>query len=172
MYLLSFLVVLLISFYTIAFPIGVIGDWSYIFYYFDFGSFALLILLCVPILIGSGLFWDFNNAFRLAIRIKEKAGETKEEEKRNVSKEVSLLEVKHAIESVILVRKVLGTGAIFIVLLTLVEVFSSIIPNSENCLGSNLSVTILPLVYAFAIDLYLLPVEARLKVRLNNMIHQ
>lgn len=178
MYLLSFFIVLLVSFYTIAVPIGVTGNWDYVFYYFDLGSFVLLILLCVPILIGSGLFWDFNNAFRLAIRTKEKVEERNEKEDKNEKqkvkkrKEVSLLEIKHAIEAVSLVRKVLITGGIFLVLLTLVEVFSYLIPGSEEGFGPNLSITILPLLYAFAIDLFLLPIEARLKVRQNNMIHQ
>lgn len=160
MYLLSFLAVVVVSLFTIGLTsIGVLGNWSGVYWYFDTWSFILLIIVCVPILIGSGLFKDFNNAFLLAVKTKRKS-------------EASLPEVKHAIEAVFLVRKVLVAGGTFIVLLTLVFILACLTPEYYEIVGKNTAVALLPLVYAFAIDLLLLPIESRLKVRLNDMMHQ
>lgn len=168
MYIISFLVVVIASLLTMGTFVEVIGDWSGVYLYLDIWSFAILIVLCIPILIGSGLFKDFNNAFRLAVKIKTKTDAVQKTEKKG-GREVTLPEVKHAIEAVILVRKVLIAGGTFIVLLT----FSFLLQYlSEDAFGRNVAVAILPLTYAFAADIFLLPVEARLKVRLNDMIHQ
>ena len=176
MYLLSFLAVVVVSLFTIGFTsVGIIGNWSGVFLYFDTWSFAIVIILCVPILIGSGLFKDFNNAFRLAVKVKEK-GKAETEEKEQIKKkekaEVSLPEVKHAIEAVSLVRKVLIAGGTFIVLVTLISLFAYLNSEELRIIGLNTAVALLPLVYAFAVDIFLLPIESRLKVRLSDMMHQ
>lgn len=183
MYLLSFLAVVIVSLLAIgttSMGIGAIGFFGGI--YLDYWSFGILILLCVPILIGSGLFKDFNNAFRLAVKIKEKTEtepSTKEKieteaepsTKKKRKSEASLTEVKHAIEAVCLVRKVLVAGGAFIMLLTFTFLLAC--SNSDfYAIGADMAVALLPLIYAFAIDIFLLPMEARLKVKLNDMMHQ
>lgn len=181
MYLLSFLAVVVVSVFTIGLTVGgVTGSWGGAYLYFDTWSFAMLIILCVPILIGSGLFKDFNNAFRLAVKIKAKTEteetEVKQETKKKGKTEASLPEVKHAIEAVSLVRKVLIAGGTFIVLLSLIAIFAYLNPeyyeSGMHVVGINTAVALLPLVYAFAVDIFLLPIESRLKVRLNDMMHQ
>lgn len=151
MYLLSILAVLLASLIMMCFSAGGIGE---IYYFGDLWSFLILLIICVPILIGSGLWKDFNNAFRLAGRKK---------------KETTLLEVKRAIEAFSLVIKTLLAAGCFIVIFSVILLLTD--RSLENyVLQINLSVAVLPLLYVFAIIIFLLPIEARLKVRLNELL--
>lgn len=171
MYLLSFLAVVIVSLFTIATTsIGLTGNLSEAYLiYFDVWSFGILIILCFPILISSGLVKDFNNAFRLTVKVKSKTDTEQEEKKRET--EVSLPEIKRAIEAVVLVRKVLIAGGTFIVLLTVTFILAYFTSDSD-ALGNTIAAALLPLVYAFAADIFLLPIEVRLKVRLNDIMHQ
>ena len=103
MYIVSILAVILLMIIMMAFT-GSLGI-SMVACYIDTPSLILLIILCVPMLISSGLMKDFNRAFKIVIA---------------KNKEVSLTEIKRSIEAVELVMKVLIYGAVFILIFTLI----------------------------------------------------
>lgn len=121
--------------------------------YVDGVSLIMLLIFTLPMLIASHLLKDFNNAFRLS---------TKKSEIKNIS------EIKRAIEAVDLVMKVLlGAGAFIAVFLGIMILHEL---DDSSTIGPKMSIGMLSLVYALAIDLFLLPLKARLKVRLHEFI--
>lgn len=128
---------------------GLTGIVSYI----DLVSLVMLAIFTLPILIASHLLKDFNNAFRLSM-------------KKNQIKSMS--EIKRAIEAVDLVMKVLlGSGA-FISLFLIVMILGNL--DTPSTIGPQISVALLSLVYALAINLFLLPLRAVLRRRLQEFI--
>ena len=147
MYIFSILAVVLLMIIMMACT-GSLGM-SMLACYIDMPSLILLIVLCVPMLISSGLMKDFNRAFKIGI--------TK-------NKEVSLTEIKRSIEAVELVMKVLIYGAVFILIFTLIIILRSL--NDLSHLGPNLAVAVLPLIYALALELILIPLKSRLRIKM------
>ncbi len=151
MYLLSILVFLVLC---IVFMINVTGIGSTgIIYFIDMPTIIMLIMLVIPMIVIAGLLKDFNNAFRFGTKMK---------------KPVKKAELSRALEAVSLAIKAFWTAGIFTFL---VPTGSVLIKNSGNL---NLSLTIsyiavglLPLCYASAFAIVLLPLKSRLKVRLD-----
>jgi len=153
MYFISVLAVVIVSAFFLL--LGGPGPGSgKIYWFIDVPSLLPLILFNVPMLIGAGLFRDFNNAFRFGIR---KGGEE------------SLIELKRAIEAVTLVRRVTLAAGGFDLIFQLVLILGML--SSPETLGPCLAVGMLGLLYAFAFVLILLPLESRLKMKLQNMLH-
>lgn len=152
MYLFSVLGVIVVS----AFFLITGGPWpgsGKIYWFIDFASLVPLILFNVPMLLGAGLLKDFNNAFRFGIR---KEGEE------------SLIELKRAIEAVALVKKVTLTAGGFDLIFQLILILGML--SDPQTLGPCLAVGMLGLLYAFAFVLILLPLESRLKMKVQSML--
>lgn len=150
MYLLSILVFLVLC---IVFMITVTGVGSTgIIYFIDMPTIVMLFLLVVPMMVSAGLLKDFNNAFRFGTKVK---------------KSVKKVELSRALEAVSLAIKAFWTAGIFTFL---VPTGSVLIKNSGNLdlshTMSYIAVGLLPLCYASAFAIVLLPLKARLKVRL------
>lgn len=152
MYILSIVAVAVVIFVISLFTgMGIEG----VFYNINLMSFSLLALLTVPMLVASHLAKDFNNAFGLCM-------------KKNVPQNMG--EIKRAIEAVDLMMKVvLSAGSLltvsaFIVILKTVE--------SLDALGPKVSVALLSLIYALGLNLILLPVRSKLRIRLQEFMEE
>lgn len=150
----------LISIITVILGIGLLnlfsGDpISGVTYFLDAVSFVMLGILTVPMLISSGLVKDFNNAFRLSMS------------KNKIS---SMGEVKRAIEAVNLVMKVVLVAGVFIATCLFVIMLHEL--DAPETLGPKTAIAILSLVYALAINLFLLPLKSRLKMRLQDYMEE
>lgn len=152
MYFLSFLGVVLISAFMMMLSTGSNG----LIYFLDFPSALVMLLFGSTILLSAGLLKDFNNAFRLVVKI--------EREKQNT---VSEKELQRAIEAVRLAIKTMLTGGVFSFLFTCVLIMTQLAEPEK--LGPMLAVGMLVLLYGLAVVLILLPLEARLRVRLNDI---
>jgi flagellar motor component MotA len=152
MYFLSFLGVILISALMMMLSTGGNG----LVYFLDFPSALVILLFGSTILLSAGLLKDFNNAFRLVVGIRQ--------EKEN---KVSEMELRRAVEAVRLAIKTMLTGGVFSFLFTCVLIMMQL--NEPSKLGPMLAVGMLVLLYGLAVVLVLLPLEARLRVRLHDM---
>lgn len=113
----------------------------------DFPSLLLLLLITIPVLLASGLGKDFVNAFRLFFGKKGKGG---------------LTERKKAVEALNVFMKALRYGGIFVVLLQFVGL-SNITEEFDVLVWLlNMAVMIIPLLYAYVLNLLLLPIRSRL----------
>ncbi len=151
MYFLSFLGVVLISAFMMMLSTGGGG----LVYFLDFPSALVMLLFGSTILLSAGLLKDFNNAFRLVVRM----GREKESA-------VSEGELRRAIEAVRLAIKTMLTGGVFYFLFTCVLIMVQL--DTPEKLGPMLAVGMLVLLYGLAVVLILLPLEARLRVRLSD----
>lgn len=73
--------------------------------YMDVTSLLILFILCIPILISSGLVKDFNNGFRILFK---------------KGKQTNLAEIKRAVEAVELTMKILLYSGMFSFLFSVV----------------------------------------------------
>ena len=151
MYFLSFLGVVLISAFMMM--LSTVGGG--LVYFLDFTSALVMLLFGSTILLSAGLLKDFNNAFRLVVRM----GREKESA-------VSEGELRRAIEAVRLAIKTMLTGGVFSFLFTCVLIMVQL--DTPEKLGPMLAVGMLVLLYGLAVVLILLPLEARLRVRLSD----
>lgn len=119
----------------------------------DLATLLLLLIIFIPLLVSSGLWKDFNNAFRLGIGKKKAAG---------------LLELKRAKEAVGLSIKIIVAGTVFIMAVSAVQVLYML--ESPALLGPNLAVIILSLVYGMFVVLILLPLQSILNVKIQEYI--
>ena len=153
MYLLSILCVILL--------VGVMGiiswgmDASYILRFVDFNTLLFLVLFLIPLLSSGGLLKDFNNAFRLGIGKKKAA---------------SLMELKRAKESVSLTIKILLAVSAFIG--SIQGVFILYNMDDPSFLGPYFSVVLLTVVYGMGIILILLPLQAKLNIKIQEYISE
>lgn len=116
--------------------------------FIDLSSLLLVLLLAIPVLVSSGLFRDFNNAFRIAFG-----------KKKN-----SLIELKRALEAVnMMIRTFLCTG-LFLFLASMITVLHRM--DTPESLGPAISVSLLCFIYGTAMALLLLPVKAIMQVRI------
>lgn len=116
--------------------------------FIDLSSLLLVLLLAIPVLVSSGLFRDFNNAFRIAFS-----------KKKN-----SLIELKRALEAVnMMIRTFLCTG-LFLFLASMIAVLHRM--DTPESLGPAISVSLLCFIYGTAIALLLLPIKAIMQVRI------
>lgn len=117
--------------------------------YIDLTSLVLVLVIAFPTLIAAGLFRDFNGAFRIAL------------EKNNNK---SLTEMKRALEAVELFMKSVLYAGIFTFLFTCIIILRMLVDLAY--VGPNLSVALLTLIYAMVINLVLMPVRYRIKVKI------
>ena len=153
MYLLSVICVILLT--TV-----MCGSWgvtgSTMFYRFcDFSTIIFLVLFLVPLLISGGVLKDFSNAFHLVIGKKE-AG--------------SLSELKRAKEAVNLTIKIMIVVSVFICALQGIFIIYSMDDLAK--LGPSFSVALLSLIYGMGIALVLLPLQARLNIKIQEFISE
>ena len=113
----------------------------------DFPSLALILLIGISVLAASGLWRDFVNAFRFTMGKNKKAG---------------LSEWKRAKEAVELFMKAAKYGGIFIALMNFSNIYK--IPDDPWVWRANLVVMSLTLLYAYAVNVLLLPVRSRLNI--------
>jgi len=85
-------------------------------YFIDMPSLIILLLICIPILLASNLWKDFNNAFRIVL---------------GKGKERTLLEIKRAVEAVNLVMKTLLYGGFFAFFFTIPIILHAV--TSHTC---------------------------------------
>lgn len=122
-------------------------------WFLDVPSLLVVLLFDSMILISSGLTKDFNNAFRMALKN---------------GKEKGLSEIKRAIEAVALVRKTTLAAGVFSMIFGLIMAIGQL--DDPAMMGPNLAVASLTLLYALAVVLILLPLESRLKMKLQNLL--
>ena len=121
----------------------------------DAPSIVIVLLICIPILISSGLLKDFNNAFRIALSRKKEAG---------------LTEIKRAAEAVNLTIHTLFYSAFFLFAISLIAILRSL--SDPAMLGPNLAVAFLTCIYSLALALVLLPIKSILTVRAIEFMQQ
>lgn len=113
----------------------------------DLPSLLMILLIGISVLIASGLWKDFVNAFRFTMGKDKKHG---------------LSERKRAKEAVELLMKATRYGGMFIALMNFANIYN--IPDDPWAWRANLVVMSLTLLYAYAINVLLLPVRSRLNV--------
>ena len=153
MYLLSIISVIILTGAMCAFSFGM--DINYVPRVIDFPTIFFLVLFLIPLLISGGLLKDFNNAFRLGIG--KKPAE-------------SLMELKRAKESVSLTIKIMISLSIFICAIQGINILYSM--NDPATLGPSFSIALLSLIYGMGIALILLPLQARLNIKIQEFISE
>ncbi len=119
-------------------------------YLIDLPSILLILLITIPILMSTGLFRDFNNAFRLGMRKKEE--------------NVTLRELKRAVEAVSLAIRTILLSGVLVSVIQCVAILRNL--DDPSFLGPMLSLAILVIVYAMGLALLLLPLRTRLKIKM------
>lgn len=153
MYLLSIICVILMT----AVLCGTLGMSGSVMFgrLYDFPTIIFLVLFLVPLLISGGLLKDFSNAFRFAIGKKE-AG--------------TLLELKRAKEAVSLTIKIMMVVSVFICAIEGIFIIYSM--DDPTKLGPSFAVMLLSLIYGMGFALVLLPLQARLNVKIQEFISE
>jgi len=113
----------------------------------DVPSLLMLAFITLPVLLASGLGKDFLNAFRLFFGKKEYS---------------RLAERKKAIEALDVAIKSLRAGGIITVLLQFIGICNVLKEFDILKWQANMAVLLLPLVYAYMLNLLLLPIKSRL----------
>ena len=131
----------------IIFWAGIMAGWGNFWVMFDFPSLMMVALIGISTLAASGLWKDFLNAFRLAVGKKKNAG---------------LSEWKRAKEAVELFMKAVKYGGFFIALMEFANLYNT--PDDPWIWRANLVVMSLVVLYAFGINVLLLPIRSRLSV--------
>lgn len=152
MYIISIITVIIVSVLMMLFT-----DWgiSSVIWFIDPVSLLLILLITIPIMLSAGLLKDLNNACRIAI-------------KKNV--EITYRELKRGIEAVCLLRRTLIAAGAFTALFSLVMVLMGC--EEQALLAPNCAVAITGFVYAMGFVIILLPLESRLKIKLQDMMHE
>ena len=122
------------------------GDPGWITMLLDSPSLIVLLFITISVLLSSGLLKDFSNAFRLFFG-KKRQGETAEKKK--------------AVEALDVVMKSLHYGAVFAILLQF-TVLCNVMEPDNNVWWFNMAVLFIPLLYAYILNLLLLPIRSRL----------
>lgn len=117
-------------------------------YMVDGVTLGVMVLIIITVLLSAGLHQDFVQAFRFALGKPE---------------HVSLLKLKRAKEAVTLTLKAtIG----FAVLITSISVIGSLRLATPAALPVNLAVSILGLVYSAIFCLLLIPIQAKIKIKI------
>jgi len=147
MYFISIVAVICISGFLL-----MLGQGSVV-WFIDMPSLIVILLFDITMLFSAGLVKDFNNAFRMVLR---------------TGKDESVTEMKRAIEAVGLVRKTTLAAGVFSMIFGLIMAMGQL--GNPELLGPNLAVASLTLLYALAFILILLPLESRLRMKLQNLL--
>lgn len=118
-------------------------------YMIDLPSIIILIIVSIPLLFASGLMKDFLKSFSIVLE-------------RN--KEISLIQLKKSMEAVGMAIQTNFYAGGFIAIISIIIVLKDL--NSLDYLGPNLVVAILPLMYAFAINIVLISIKYKLKLKI------
>ena len=123
------------------------------FRFFDVVSMLAIIVTFIPMMAASGLFKDFNNAFKLTI------GKKKEE---------SILELKKAKDAVKF------AGKLFIITGIITSLIGFIMA-SYDCTNVrsfmvNMSVALLTIFYGLVFYICLLPIQVRLEIKISEFM--
>lgn len=124
-----------------------------VMWFIDLPSLLIILLFDGMLLFSAGLVKDFNNAFRMGFG---KGGKER------------LSEIKRAIEAVALVRKTTLAAGVFSMVFSFILAMGYLADPAR--IGPTLAVAGLTLLYALAIELILLPLEARLRLKLQNLL--
>ena len=122
-------------------------------WFIDMPSLMVILLFDITMLFSAGLVKDFNNAFCMVLK---------------TGKDESVTEMKRAIEAVGLVRKTTLAAGVFSMIFGLIMAMGQL--GNPELLGPNLAVASLTLLYALAFILILLPLESRLRMKLQNLL--
>lgn len=117
--------------------------------FFDIVSFLLLLVLTLPMLALSGSLRDLFQAFSIAFSRKRQS---------------TAYEMKRAVYALKLCRSLLLYSALFWALAAAIVILSSL--TSLDKLGPSLAVAILTVMYACALCILLLPVQASIEKKL------
>lgn len=153
MYLLSILVFLVLC---ILFLMR--GGLGSIIYFIDMPSIITLALLVLPMMIIAGVIKDFNNAFRLSAKVKKPA-------KRE--------ELLRSAEAVSFVMKAFWAAGIFGFLIPTMNTFLQTSDDLTVLLAMKyIAVGSISPCYASMVTVILLPLRARLRMRLNELCEE
>lgn len=152
MYFLSIISVIIATGIICLTSMGVGGNYI-VWRIFDVPTIIMFLLLFIPLLASSGLWKDFNNAFRIGI------GKKKTE---------NLLELKRAGEAVGLGIKITGAAAMFIVAIQFIQILYNL--EDSYLLGPSLVVLTLAVLYGMGLIMILLPLKSILNVKIQEYI--
>ena len=147
MYLISIIAIILLISLGLVYSMGLSS--MTIAYLIDFPTLILLLIVCIPFLVASGLVKDFNNAFSIALSRK---------------KNVSLNELKRATEAVTLAIKTLLGSGFLIFLMSMITILHRL--DTPESLGPHISVALIAFIYACVFALPLLPLRSILNLRI------
>ena len=117
--------------------------------FIDLSSVLLLLCICVPILLSTGLGKDFSNAFRIVL---------------NSNKEYDRKSLQRTLEAVkLMIHTLLCSGGLLFLLNSIITLHRL---DDPAALGPIVSTSFLSVLYALAISLLLLPVQSILKMKL------
>lgn len=131
----------------IVFFAGQMAGWVDFTAGWDFPSMVMIVLIGISALAASGLWRDFLNAFGLTVGKRKNAG---------------LSEWKRAKEAVELFMKSIRYGSFFLALIEFIHIYN--LPDDSLVLRANLVVMSLVLLYAYGMNVLLLPIKSRLDV--------
>ena len=120
----------------------------------DLFTLLVILLVVITILAATGLHKDFIHAFQLALSKKAHA---------------SMAQLKRAKEAVDLtLRSIIGSG----VMITSISIVQSLFLAESSALPANLGVSTLGIVYASCLYLLLLPIRAKLEVKIMEYMEE
>lgn len=146
MYLISFIAVILT---IVLCSTGLWGHSSVLRYFIDLPTLIILLIICIPFLISTGLIKDFNNAFRIVLSKK---------------KETTLIELKRAVEAVSLTIKSLFVTGFLFAMMSLFTILRTL--DTPETIGPKMSLCILSIIYVCVLILILLPLRSTLNLRI------
>ena len=117
--------------------------------FIDLSGILLLLCICIPILLSTGLGKDFSNAFRIVL---------------NSNKEYDRRSLRRTLEAVrLMIRTLLCSGGLLFLLNSIITLHRL---DDPAALGPIVSTSFLSVLYALAISLLLLPMQSILKMKL------
>lgn len=152
MYFLSIISVIIATGIICLTSMGVGGNYI-VWRIFDVPTIIMFLLLFIPLLVSSGLWKDFNNAFRIGIGKKQTE---------------NLLELKRAGEAVGLSIKITGAAAMFIVAIQFIQILYNL--KDPYLLGPSFVVLTLAVLYGMGLIMILLPLKSILNVKIQEYI--
>lgn len=126
------------------------GGWGVLSMMWDSPSFVMILVMGGAVVAAAGFWKDFLNAFRLAM---------------GKRRQVGLTEWKRAKEAVELFSRALRYGSFFIALLQFTAV-SAVTMNEPQVQWITLVMAALPLLYAYAVNILLLPIKGRIAINM------
>lgn len=149
MYLLAVLAVVVMSFVTVA----VMRSGGNLQYFSEPLSFLMLLVICVLMLLVTGLLKDFNHAFRYLLKKDTDPG---------------LYQMKRSLEAVKFVMKTVVYGTVFFTSVSLVTLLYRI--DDISSIGPIMASFLLAIVYGMMVNMVLLAVKVKLQLYIMNFV--